>query len=1104
MLLRKVFLMGDSMQNAGMDQTVPCDEEAFERQLISHLQHIGGTKQWQYRPDIKTTDDLWANFRHILERNNTGKLGGRPLTNDEFNQVRRELLTNCSSPYKAGQWLYGFNGVTQVEIHRDAAQAGDGSQNGDSERQSTDTTTDPAGQTVMLTVFDQEQVGAGNTTYQIVNQIQRKPVRAGLPSRRFDTTLLINGLPIIQIEEKSAAHDVNEALRQEQRYAQEGQYGGIFSTLQILVGMTPYDCKYMAMTDADHFSLDFSFRWQTPEGEPVYDWKTFTDLMLSIPMAHQMATSYMILDGERGHDRLIVMRPYQVYATRRVIRAIKNHDFDTAQAQGIGYVWHTTGSGKTITSFKTAWLASRLPMVDKVVFLVDRIALTRQTYDKYRAYDPDSTVDSSGVVSDTRNVSDLARRLRSRQSGSSIIVTSIQKMGDLCKRDSFKKFDKRCVFICDEAHRSTNGSMLQDIRKKFPFSAWVGYTGTPLFDDDTTSRIFGRCLHAYTIKQGIADKNVLGFKVDFEHTLDSDEVKEKLLPQLIALKHPGWSTQQVNMYIARIEPEEVDNLIDSGVYDGNARHVEAVVKNILDHWSNRSVDGRYPALLTTHVKSGASTPMAMQYFDEFRRQNRQIEKNGGTPLTIAVTFSFANNHGDDEKDNNADLVRAMDYYNHEFGTNFNKDSVPQYFADVTSRLAGVDPGSGTDNARKLDLVIVVDQLLTGFDAPKLNTLYVDRTLSGASLIQAYSRTNRIDDNQYKPFGRIVNFRWPETSKQLMNEALRVYADRNSAVTGKAPDPNAVHPTTDHPDGGGVIADMDKITNDTRRAIDVLRKITDDFTQMDPPAMEDKRECLQQLKIYNNGVTALKQDETIFDPAHPEGLREKLGISDDEEQKLVALPHTITLPTGTTDSASEFPPQPVIDLDFHVEHVGEERVNYSYLEKLLAIYLNARSTQSDDQEARLANFAQAAAQLDDQGKAQRLKDLAAAAQSAPDGKISGVTYPVRPQDVTQIAVDNARNRARTQILDFRTKWGLLDIEGSKQIIDTLISRHTPGTDDINGEDMNTLLAEVTKQGYYRNDATDENIRAMGVFRYRNALTAALRRLADEVVREAPDM
>ncbi|MCT4491248.1 type I restriction endonuclease subunit R, partial [Levilactobacillus parabrevis] len=348
-------------------------ELEFEDRLIDYLTSIGGSKQWQYMPNIKTTAELWQNFKLILERNNQEKLD-QPLSDNEFAQVKKQI-DDLKTPYQAGKFLYGLNGVSQVEIDTDA------------------------GEHVFLTVFDQAYVGAGGTVYQVVNQIERPAKLANCRDRRFDTTLLINGLPIIQIEEKTAARNVKEALNQMQQYIHEGQFSDIYSTVQILVGMTPDDTRYMANTTEDKFNLDFAFHWQREDNnQPVMAWRDFLNRMLSIPMAHQMATSYMILDGTKHRQMLKVMRPYQVYATRRVIEKIKQSSFEL-DSQKLGYIWHTTGSGKTISSFKTAWLASRLPNVDKVVFLVDRIALTQQTADNYSAYDPDTNDENKdGII----------------------------------------------------------------------------------------------------------------------------------------------------------------------------------------------------------------------------------------------------------------------------------------------------------------------------------------------------------------------------------------------------------------------------------------------------------------------------------------------------------------------------------------------------------------------------------------------------------------------------------------------------------------------------------------------------------------------------------
>lgn len=509
----------------------------------------------------------------------------------------------------------------------------------------------------ILTVFDQDQIGGGNTVYQVVNQITREPVIAGRQSRRFDTTLLINVLPLIQIEEKGAGHSTQEAFNQMRQYIDERQYTGIFSTLQILIGMTRTEIRYMAVpNDADSFNTDFAFEWQDEKtSKPVHDWQVFASKVLSIPMAHQLATNYMILDGTPHHQMIKVMRSYQVYATRRVIDRIRQHDFETTDGC-LGYVWHTTGSGKTISSFKAAWLASRLPNVDKVVFLVDRVALTNQTVAEYQAYDPENDPDVSGggVVTNTANASVLKCKLKKR--GSSIIVTSTQKMASLVRRHPFKS-DRHMVFIVDEAHRSTGGDMIAQIKDAFPHAGWIGYTGTPVFPEEaqrenqksanhkhhhltTTQDIFGNVLHVYTIREAIADHNVL-FNVDFQTTLPKSALEKDYLPKYFAKRHPEWSNAQITDRINHLQEADMDDMIDPSVYDMNRDHVRLVVSDIFEHWEGRSNHGKYSALLTTHVGGGrASTPMAMLYYDEFKRQNAMRPED--KRLRVAVTLARTN------------------------------------------------------------------------------------------------------------------------------------------------------------------------------------------------------------------------------------------------------------------------------------------------------------------------------------------------------------------------------------------------------------------------------------------------------------------------------
>lgn len=1042
-------------------------ELEFEDRLIDYLTSIGGSKQWQYMPNIKTTAELWQNFKLILERNNQEKLD-QPLSDNEFAQVKKQI-DDLKTPYQAGKFLYGLNGVSQVEIDTDA------------------------GEHVFLTVFDQAYVGAGGTVYQVVNQIERPAKLANCRDRRFDTTLLINGLPIIQIEEKTAARNVKEALNQMQQYIHEGQFSDIYSTVQILVGMTPDDTRYMANTTEDKFNLDFAFHWQREDNnQPVMAWRDFLNRMLSIPMAHQMATSYMILDGTKHRQMLKVMRPYQVYATRRVIEKIKQSSFEL-DSQKLGYIWHTTGSGKTISSFKTAWLASRLPNVDKVVFLVDRIALTQQTADNYSAYDPDTNDENKdGIIFDTANVNVLARKLR--QHGG-IIVTSIQKLDRLVQRQSFKRPEQNIVFIVDEAHRSTAGDMLQRAKDGFPHGAWVGYTGTPRFDGITTQEIFGDLLHAYTIREAIADRNVLGFKVDFNTTLSEDVLKTQYLPQLYQHEHPDWTTEKINYKIDHLSREDMDDTVNSGVYDDNEDHVKLVVDDILNKWRNRSVSGRYSALLTTHVGGRkASSPMAMKYFDEFQRRN--AEADADHQLKVAVTFSQDNSNGDNMLGTNTGLHRAMVAYNHLFGTAFGDDNVRGYTEDVVSRL---NRTVSNDPADYLDIVIVIDQLLTGFDAPHLNTLYVDRTLQGANLIQAYSRTNRIQDMQHKPYGRIVNYRWPAQAEKLMNDALKVYADPNSADI-----PIDLLPgITDETDDGGtsvVAPTFEETKESTTKVLDQLADLTDDYRQI-PRGTAEQQQAFQLLKQYNHQIALLKQDDQ-YDYDDPNALLAEIGISEDQEirltstiaNKLEEKLSVINSDDGSGDS--------VIYSDFklEMEHVNEVEVDYDYLEELIAQFLNETNAgEMDAADKSYHRINDLADQLEDRQYGKQIKRMTSDVHNNQLDSDVVKSYPVKANDVKGILDEHNKRSRRAAIVEFRTKWGLVDAEGVRDWINSALDRHVVGNDDLN--ENNEVTNIITGgQKYYKADALDDDIRQLSKIKYRNELRNEFSKFADQINQE----
>lgn len=1012
-------------------------ELEFENVVIEHLTKIGGVKQWEYLPHIKTTEQLWDNFKKVVEQNNRTKINGS-LSDTEFSQVKRNI-TNIRSPYEAGQFLYGVNGVSEIEIDLDD------------------------GRHVFLTVFDQAQVGGGSTVYQVVNQIERKRVVDGKRDCRFDITLLINGLPIIQIELKTANHNAKEAINQMQQYIADRQYTDIFSTLQILVAMTPYDIRYMSNTTIDRFNDAFAFNWQNEmDASPVRSWQEFANKVLSIPMAHDLATRYMILDGTKNKESLKVMRPYQVYATKRVLDKVRKHDFKYDDGR-LGYIWHTTGSGKTITSFKTAWLASRLSNVDKVVFLVDRIALTNQTVDSYQAYDPVGR--GEGVIADTANVSALMRKLNGR-SDQNIIVTSIQKMSRYVTDDRFKKTDDNILFIVDEAHRSVgDGSdkdeMLGRIRASYPGSGWVGYTGTPVFSDDanSTANVFGELLHAYTIKEAIADKNVLGFKVEFKETIEAPENPTE---------------------------EDIDDAIKGSVYDYSEEHVDLVVKDIFDNWRERSANRKYNALFTVHVGGGRkSTPRAMEYYDRMMEENEI--RPADEKLKVGITFSMITSNNDDQLKANQDLHRAIMNHNKMFNTSFDMSMTQQYVEDITRRL-----NKTTDDENYLDLVIVVDQLLTGFDAPELNTLYVDRTLKGRNLIQAYSRTNRIHNFIEKPYGNVINYRWPVQNEYEMNNAFRIYSNRDSANEQLVLDLDDMK--GDNEDSGIIAKPFSEVLSDLNTLLDTISDLTDGYVR-EPRSERQQEYLLDCLKQYNQHIGKIKQYSTDDDGnplliyEEPEKFYDLLNITRDQEIIL-----TTVIYDALRHELAKSKEIDISEISLSMTHIIEITINYDYLIDLIA---------------QMADEVNANEMI----KAQETRDeinLEIAKSDSENEKIKYhqfvdkifnreyvfEEYPA-PRNVEQMT--EVMNRVQYDesiqiVTKFIRRWGLDNSVKPKDIIE-LIKKHQIGTQDLDKQRELTTIMNDAKADYI--SIADDDVKKMSWVKYRIEMRVEFYEMADEI-------
>ena len=755
-------------------------EAEFETALVNRLKDFGWTGGVLHQPDEQDLLDNWA---HILYENNPGidRLNGCPLTQGEMQQILEQIAA-LRTPMR----LNGFINGRTVSIKRD---------NPD----------DAAhfGKEVSLYIYDRLDIAAGRSVYQIAEQPRFKASSVRLNDRRGDVTLLINGMPLIHIELKRSGVPVSKACNQIQKYAHEGVFSGLFSLVQIFVAMEPAETVYFANPGVTgDFSL-FRFHWADFNNEPINDWNDVVRYLLSIPMAHQLIGFYSVADGKDA--TLKVMRSYQYYAAAAISDRVRKSRWDKASARG-GYVWHTTGSGKTMTSFKSAQLIADSHDADKVVFLVDRIELGTQSLDEYRNF-----ADDSMSVQATEDTDVLRAKLKSDVSADTLIVTSIQKMsnihdhdGGLTERDLERIREKRIVFIVDECHRSTFGDMMQTIRKTFPTAMLFGFTGTPIQDENqkkqnTTTDVFGDELHRYSIADGIRDRNVLPFdpymvctykdrdirrevalekaRADSESDALADPKKRKTYlrfmdpSQVPMAGHRGadgtWS-KGIEDYLPESQYRGTDG---DGCIDGTpCDHFRMVFEDVVEGWTTLSHDGKFHAILAT-----SSIPEAITYYRMFR---------DGAPH-LKVTALFDPNIGNDNPDNptgttfkREGLVEILEGYSKLYpGKDYTIPMHAAFKRDVAARLAHKKPYVGIERhpEEQLDLLIVVNQMLTGFDSKWVNTLYLDKVLEYEGLIQAFSRTNRVFPGNEKPFGVIRYYRRPNTMRRNVEDAVRLYS-----------------------------------------------------------------------------------------------------------------------------------------------------------------------------------------------------------------------------------------------------------------------------------------------------------------------------------------
>lgn len=832
-------------------------ESMIEEKLIEQL--IYGDSQWTYREDLKTEEDLWANFRYILEQNNKDRLNGEGLSDSEFEQVKNQL--QFSSFYKAGEWLVGENGKVMVHVQRDTEK-------------------------LHLVVMNHEHIAGGSSVYEVINQYKALKSddedSTDVRDRRFDVTLMINGLPMIHIELKNKQHSYMDGFWQIKKYIGEGKFTGIFSAVQMFVVSNGVDTRYFAAAGDTELNPKFMSGWVDRKNNPVSDYLSFAKSVLRIPQAHEMIARYTVLDEDAR--RLILLRPYQIHAIESIREASKTGES--------GFVWHTTGSGKTLTSYKaTRNLLMDIPSIDKTIFLIDRKDLDTQTTMAFQAYANNDLVD----VDETDNVNDLKKKLKSADR--QVIVTTIQKMQILISKrlqEGTPDFDKiknlRIAFVVDECHRAVTPKTKRELERFFGRSLWYGFTGTPRFAENsypqmgdlprTTEELYGKCLHSYTIQNAIHDKAVLGFQVE----------------------HNG--------------PKNMTDETDSSQYDNEA-HMLKVLEVILNksYYKLGFQNGKgmtYECMLTTK-----SIQVAQKYYELLTRV-----KNGETSLVIdekirqvlpdfpkfAITYSVTENeegsHVNQEK-----MQKSLNDYNGMFGTKYEMSQIQSYNGNLNKRLARKD-ARFKSRREQLDLVIVVDRLLTGFDAPCMSTIFIDRQPMGPhDLIQAFSRTNRIYDTN-KTYGQIVTFQAPMLFKKCVDNAVKLYSAGSTETA--------------------LLAEWDEVEPAFRKALSALKICAEKPSDIPGMSMKEKKIFAKMFQEFDSLFAQLKSF-TKYD----DSMLEAYGITEAEyddyagHYKNVMEEIRDSKDHGNSDSGDT-----QVDQDYELMAYSSTKIDYEYIINLI--------------------------------------------------------------------------------------------------------------------------------------------------------------------------
>ena len=883
-------------------------ESNIEKSLINQL--TLGVSQWTYRPDIKNTEQLWANFRTKLNQNNIGVLRGQEITDLEMEQIKAYMAEQGASTYKAALWLAGEHGIAQIPLVREDASLG----------------------TVSLMALNNREVAGGHSSYEVINQFSPSDADR---DRRFDVSLLVNGIPLVHIELKNQDHPYMDAFRQIQKYCREGQFRGLFSFVQMFVVSNGTDTKYIASNINGEMGEKFLTSWVDEENKRVNGYLDFAKAALNVPMAHLMVGKYSVID--EANRRQILLRPYQIHAITKVREASRKNNS--------GYVWHTTGSGKTLTSYTVTKNLLDIPSIDKTIFLIDRKDLDKQTSDDFRSYAYNDDID----IDKTENTRDLEKKLLSNTRVA--IVTTIQKLQNIIRKYSSDSLDatalkkknnlrnKRIAFVVDECHRTVSPQTKKELDDFFGEpgrpSLWFGFTGTPIFAENkrealgnlarTTEELYGPVLHKYTIKEAIHDGAVLGFQIQ-----SMGKGKESL--QEIALQN-NLETQDK---LADMSETDLEKLVlrrceasNQDLYN-NPTHREKVVDYILNRSSgkfniNAGAGNTFEAMLTC-----SSIKEAQAYYKLFKEfKNRGKIKEGILSKLpdfpkVAITYTVGENE-DGAQVNQKEMAEALKDYKEMFPkAPADISDLNAYNADLNKRLARKE-SRYRRREEQLDLVIVVDRLLTGFDAPCLSTIFLDRPpMKPQHLIQAFSRTNRIF-NATKRYGQVVTLQYPLEYSKKIDEALLLYSNGGvSEVSAPA---------------------WKTVKHDLKQAAQELKALTissEDIDELSP-------ESIEKIKLFVRAfqkVDRLLSSAQVYDEFEDEEERNSLGITVQKLQSMAGLYQNAR--EKIKKEGGDDPNPLMLDLDYELEAVKSFEVNYNYLMNLIQTFVpNEKTTEKTE-------------------------------------------------------------------------------------------------------------------------------------------------------------